>query len=203
MTRELDSLRTSSQAALDAANKAAAEAAAKVVASGDQEQQKSVREAQLHQLTQSCEALKVQSSSWEAAFHDAEAKREELERSLEQSRLDRQAFESELTNAKQVAQSESESARNLQLVLEEFQADQEAELQRALGDYQRKYDATATELAEVKERAKWAEKRYTESRDAAEKSKVLEQEVKEKNLLIGKLRHEGESRMMLCTAQQH
>lgn len=92
---------------------------------------------------------------------------------------------------------------------------QENELQRALGDYQEKYDSIAASLEEHKQRSAAAEVssrmrlgmywrcladqglinqgKLADYKDAAERNTALEKEVKEKNLLVGKLRHEGES----------
>ncbi|CAO1629266.1 unnamed protein product [Parajaminaea phylloscopi] len=191
LTKEFDALRVSSQAAIESATRAAEEAAARTMSRHDEDEERSARESQLHQLTQSVESLKAQSAQWEAGCVEERTRREELSAALEQSRADQEGLRIELQQAKHTAQREQESARSLQAVLEEFQADQEAEISRALGDYQRKYDATAADLEEHKERSRRAEKRCSEYQEAAERATALEQDVKEKNLLIGKLRHEA------------
>lgn len=194
MTRELDSLRTSSAAALEAATRQAADeaAAAAAAARTSSESDQGAREAQLHSLTQSVEALKAQLGTWQTSYHDEKSRREESEANLERLQMDHQSLSSSLAQTQASLQREQSTSRNLQLVLEDLQADQEAELQRSLGDYQRKYEATAMELEELKVKAKSWEKRCNEGRDSTEKAGVLEKEVREKNLLIGKLRHEGE-----------
>lgn len=191
VTKELDSLRTSSQAALEAAGRAAQEAAAKIISRNEGEQERNLRETQLHQLTKKVETFKAQLSEWESLYRDEKTRREEAESMLERANLDHKSLSVELRRAQDLAQREKDAARGLQAVLEEFQADQEAELQRALGDYQRKYDAVVADLEDHKDRSRRTEKRYVEYQEAAERAKTLEQEVREKNLLIGKLRHEA------------
>lgn len=191
VTRELDSLRTSSRAALEEATRAAHEAASKSSTREEEAEERNSREAQIYQLTQTVETLKAQLADWESSYHDEKTRREELDASLQQARLDGQGLNEELRRSREVAELERDNTRNLQMVLEEFQADQDAELQRMLGDYQRKYDTTAAELEEHKDRSRRAEKRSVEYKEAAERAASLEQEVKEKNLLIGKLRHEA------------
>lgn len=66
--------------------------------------------------------------------------------------------------------------QELKELVEANQAEQEA-LRTQLQDLQAKHDATATELAETKQQL--------------DRALPFEREVKEKNLLIGKLRHEA------------
>lgn len=196
VTRELDALRVSSAAAIQEATKVADAALATASQRSSSEsattnEEKSQLEGQARQLSQTLEIVQSELSTRDAAYQEEKARRTELETALQQARLDREGFEAEISRLHEVLEREKESSRNIQMVLEEFQAEQDAELQRSLGDYQRKWDATASQLEECKEKLRFAEKRYLESKDAAERAKSLEQEVKEKNLLIGKLRHEA------------
>ncbi|CAG8825215.1 920_t:CDS:2, partial [Dentiscutata erythropus] len=78
---------------------------------------------------------------------------------------------------------ESESLNNLQNVLEEFEAE-------AVEGIQRRLSTTSKELSEFKERALLAEEQLTQTKEEASRTSLYEKEIKEKNLLIGKLRHE-------------
>lgn len=104
---------------------------------------------------------------------------------------------------------EMESAANLHAVLEEFQAGasrrcerreeadrfdfaaKDNELQALLGDLQTQLHETQQALEGYRRRATQAETQLQNAQNDSEKVLVLAQEVKEKNLLIGKLRHEG------------
>ncbi|PWN23431.1 hypothetical protein BCV69DRAFT_281049 [Microstroma glucosiphilum] len=194
VTRELDALRQSSAKAIEEATRAAtAAASASSSSSADTAlaEERDRLEMQVVHLNQSIESLKVQLSQQEAARKEDLARREETEAMAEQARMDKEYMEEEVSRWRGVAEREKESARNLQLVLEEFQNEQDAELQRAIGDYQHKYDSTAALLEEYKARAVKAEKQWLDTKDSSERGRALEQDVKEKNLLIGKLRHEA------------
>ncbi|CAG8759679.1 1262_t:CDS:2, partial [Dentiscutata heterogama] len=56
---------------------------------------------------------------------------------------------------------------------------------------QRRLSTTSKELAEFKERALLAENQLTQIKEGIGRTAQYEKEIKEKNLLIGKLRHEA------------
>lgn len=70
-------------------------------------------------------------------------------------------------------------------------AAKDRELQALLGDLQDQLRETQDQLDAFKQRASQAEAQLHAAHDDSEKVLVLTREVKEKNLLIGKLRHEG------------
>jgi len=107
-----------------------------------------------------------------------------LERELAALRLERDA----LKNDRDL---QAESASNLHNVLQEFQATKDQELRETLGDLHSQLQCTSKSLAEFKQRAMAAEAKLAAVHSDSEKSSALQQEVKEKNLLIGKLRHEA------------
>ncbi|KAF9225899.1 hypothetical protein BS17DRAFT_777840 [Gyrodon lividus] len=84
-----------------------------------------------------------------------------------------------------------ETAVNLQAVLEDFQTAKEHELHQAVKDCKTRLDDVTLSLAEYKRRALDAELQLDENKTNASRTSELEQELKEKNLLIGKLRHEA------------
>ncbi|KAF8331277.1 uncharacterized protein EI90DRAFT_3057337 [Cantharellus anzutake] len=80
---------------------------------------------------------------------------------------------------------------NLQSVLEDFQSVKELELKQALAGHEAQLHRVTTQLAEFKHRAFTAEDSLSSTSRNAQKTEQLEQELREKNLLIGKLRHEA------------
>lgn len=125
VTRELDALRQSSAKAIEEAT-AAATAAAALSSSSSADaalaEERDRLEMQVVHLNQSLESLKVQLSQQEAARKEELARREETEAMAEQARMDKEYMEEEVSRWRGVAEREKESARNLQLVLEEFQS---------------------------------------------------------------------------------
>ncbi|KAG9122784.1 hypothetical protein FRC07_000683 [Ceratobasidium sp. 392] len=95
---------------------------------------------------------------------------------------------------------EKEKSTNLQSVLEDFQLAKDMEIRQALAESESSLQHTIKQLAEFKSRALQAEARSSifaelaESTHNSECVTTLEREVKEKNLLIGKLRHEDTTR---------
>ena len=142
-------------------------------------------------LLDQCEKLRIDVESWESTAMTEKASREEAEEKLRRSELAQREAESKVEDLQAAVERESQTAREMQSVLEEFQSSQDSEFQRALIDYQEKYDRAAEGLEENKEKARKAEAKLKEYQDAAERCVTMEQDVKEKNLLIGKLRHEG------------
>jgi len=86
---------------------------------------------------------------------------------------------------------ERENSINLQSVLEDFQAGKEVELQNAVGEYDAQIRQLTHSLVEFKQRAFQAEAELDSSQTNTQRVLDLEKEVKEKNLLIGKVRHEA------------
>lgn len=146
------------------------------------------RERELHELV---ERVKLDSSNWQASALEEKAKREDLESQLLtlQQALDK-AQQSE-AHHRRLAEREAASAANLSAVLAEFQSTQESELARALGDSQSQIDSLTSSLHEFQQRAETAESQLQQNADLAAQAEKYAAQVKEKNLLIGKLRHEA------------
>jgi hypothetical protein len=86
---------------------------------------------------------------------------------------------------------EREKATNLQSVLEDFQAAKDHELRQAVKDYETQLLQVTQSLADYKHRALTAELQLEESQCNTSRTQELGKELKEKNLLIGKQRHEA------------
>ncbi|UZJ57118.1 hypothetical protein CBS101457_006438 [Exobasidium rhododendri] len=158
--------------------------------SSSSQTEKKNSEVKLRELQEMTERYRIEAEHWESSCMEERAYREEL--GLEIGEIKRERDEAVMKEAaeRNRAEREAQSAFGLQLVLEEFQASQESEVQRALGDYQQKYDRVAASLDEHKERTKIAEAQAGEFKQGWERCQTLEKDVKEKNILIGKLRHE-------------
>ncbi|WAR63708.1 hypothetical protein PtB15_17B309 [Puccinia triticina] len=86
---------------------------------------------------------------------------------------------------------QAKSASNLQSVLEEFQSAKESEIQSAVGDTQARLIEAETKLLVFEQKAQDAEAKLAASESGAALCESLKTELKEKNLLVGKLRHEA------------
>ncbi|CAG8500987.1 24401_t:CDS:2 [Racocetra persica] len=106
-----------------------------------------------------------------------------LEREIEALKYEKEVLKVEKNN-------ESESLANLQSVLEEFEAAKQSEIREAIEGIQRRLSTTSKELTEFKERALLAENQLAQIKEGIGRTAQYEKEIKEKNLLIGKLRHE-------------
>lgn len=153
----------------------------------------SAREAQLRDVTEDLERSRLEREDWENQAMKERVERESLEtdlnsvqRELSQLRLEKQQLKDERDR-------EAESASNLHAVLEEFQATKDRELKATLGDIQMQLRETSKGLVEYRQRAQAAETKLAETQSESARTVVLEKEVREKNLHIGKLRHEGGS----------
>ncbi|EPQ26990.1 uncharacterized protein PFL1_05626 [Pseudozyma flocculosa PF-1] len=143
------------------------------------------------ELQEMLERLKMDCEGWETACLEERARREELEATAREAQSDKERAEQRAEAMRQKAEREEQSARELQAVLEEFQSAQESELRRALGDQQEAYETLTLSLSQHKARADQAESQLAQYEAAAKQSQSLSAEVREKNLLIGKLRHEA------------
>lgn len=177
LTNEVDKLRTSLAA------KQQAEHGESSRRSGGQE-----RERELHELV---ERVKLDAHAWEAACLEERARREDLEAKLAEATDQVERAKAAEAHYRGVAEREAASAAELSTVLSEFQSTQESELQRALGDHRTQLDTLSASLASYRARAEEAESRLQENADLASQAEKLSAQVKEKNLLIGKLRHEA------------
>lgn len=68
----------------------------------------------------------------------------------------------------------------------------DSELRQATSELEAQLKLAATQLSEYKLRAANAESSLSQATSNATKSTALEREIKEKNALIAKLRHDGE-----------
>ncbi|ORZ03897.1 hypothetical protein BCR43DRAFT_66540 [Syncephalastrum racemosum] len=148
------------------------------------EQEISQLQHRLEQVQQAYEELQVNAMQNEARRNELEELCEHQEKELEtlKQRMQEQAQEHDLERA---------SLSNLQTVLEEFQATKDAEVRAAVEHIERQLDVAKRSWAEYQERARIAESSLEQYQHDVAKTQQYEREIKEKNLLIGKLRHEA------------
>jgi len=147
--------------------------------------------AELNRLKERCNSLQemldahqLETRHWENALIEERARRQQLEQ-------ERAGAEKRERQAQAVADQEKQVARQLQQALEELEYGQESDHQRMVDEMQQKAEAAESELENYKLRIDQMETYMDEANQAKDRCGSLEQEVKEKNLLIGKLRHEA------------
>ncbi|WVF70656.1 hypothetical protein IAT40_005449 [Kwoniella sp. CBS 6097] len=146
---------------------------------------------EMRELRGEMERLRVEREEWEVEAGRERERREIVEdemRAIERRQRDERR---ELERAVNELQAERERATNLQEVLGEFQAAKDSELRQATSELETQLRLAATSLSEYKLRAANAETRLAEISSNASKSSALERELREKNVLIGKLRHDA------------
>ncbi|EST05017.1 GRIP-related Arf-binding domain protein [Kalmanozyma brasiliensis GHG001] len=143
------------------------------------------------ELQEQLERVKVDAHGWQTRCLEERAVKEELESRLAEARDEVVRAQAAEVHYRGVAERESASAANLSSVLSEFQSSQESELQRALGDHRDQLDRLTTANQEWRSRAEEAESQLHQNANLTSQAETLAASVKEKNLLIGKLRHEA------------
>lgn len=160
----------------------------------------SARELQLRDITEDLERCRLEREDWENQAMKERVGRESMETSLHAVERELLHARSEKQQLKNDRDREAESANNLQVVLEEFQAAKDRELKATLGDLQMQLQATSKGFQDFKQRAYAAEAKVAETQSDSDKFLSLQKEAKEKNLLIGKLRHEGKHKVLFLIA---
>ncbi|KAJ7634718.1 hypothetical protein FB45DRAFT_743754 [Roridomyces roridus] len=154
-------------------------------------QENLIRERELRETQTELERCRMEKDEWERmasqdkmAADEARSNAEMYRRDLELEREARKRDAAEL-------ESEREKSQNLQSVLQDFQAAKDHELRQAVKDYDSQLIQVTQSLAEFKHRALTAELQLEESQTNTSRTQELEKEVKDKSLLIEKLRHEA------------
>ncbi|GAA5971497.1 hypothetical protein JCM3765_007008 [Sporobolomyces pararoseus] len=149
------------------------------------------RDLLLREVQEDLERVKIEREEWESEAMRERVRREEMQQIYGQLEMELATAKTERENLREERDREQESAANLHAVLEEFQAAKDRELQSLLGDLQNQLHDASESLAYYKQQAADAQNRLSAAENNSEKVLQLTSEVKEKNLLIGKLRHEA------------
>lgn len=137
------------------------------------------------------DANQIELQRWKSALLEERAGKQDLEKRQQQLKQALTESEEREHHAQAIAEQEKQVAKQLQQALEELQYGQENDHQRMIDEMQQKAEAAESELESYKLRIEQMETRMEEANQAVERCGSLEQEVREKNLLIGKLRHEA------------
>ncbi|KAL5499104.1 hypothetical protein ACEPAH_1622 [Sanghuangporus vaninii] len=150
-----------------------------------------IRERELRELQFELERCRIERDEWErealenrVSIDEAKTAAENYKRDLEIEREAREREHAEL-------EAEREKTVNLQSVLEDFQNAKDHELRQAVRDRDSQLVRITQSLAEYKHRAHTAEMQLEDASTNTSRTAELEKEVKEKDLLIRKLRHEA------------
>ncbi|WVN85460.1 uncharacterized protein L203_100606 [Cryptococcus depauperatus CBS 7841] len=146
---------------------------------------------EMRELRGEMERLRSEREEWEREAEKERERREEAEENMRAMGRREMEMKRGMGKLKEERDSEKERGDNLQEVLSEFQAAKDSELQQAISELETQLRLAATSLSEYKLRAANAETRLSELSNDATRTTVLEKELKEKNQLIGKLRHEA------------
>lgn len=146
---------------------------------------------EISQLSNKLENVQQEREEYEAMAMQLDAECSQVREQLESSKLELSQLKSQMESEQIENESEKASLANLQTVLEEFQATKDAEMQAAVEHIERQLTVAKKSWAEYEERAHIAEAALSKYQQDVGKTQKYEQEIKEKNLLIGKLRHEA------------
>ncbi|GAN08240.1 Golgi matrix protein [Mucor ambiguus] len=146
---------------------------------------------EITQLSHKLENVQQEREEYEAMAMQLDAECNQVREQLKSSQLELSQLKSHMESEKLESESEKASLANLQTVLEEFQATKDAEMQAAVEHIERQLAVAKKSWAEYEERAHIAEAALAKYQQDVGKTQKYEQEIKEKNLLIGKLRHEA------------
>ncbi|KAK8865685.1 hypothetical protein IAR55_000830 [Kwoniella newhampshirensis] len=146
---------------------------------------------EMRELRGEMERLRLEREEWEVEAGRERERREAVEEEMRLIERRERDERRELERALDELDGERERGNNLQEVLSEFQVAKDSELRQATTELETQLRLAATSLSEYKLRAANAETRLSEVSSDATRSSALERELREKNQLIGKLRHDA------------
>ncbi|KAI0262540.1 hypothetical protein BC834DRAFT_890646 [Gloeopeniophorella convolvens] len=149
------------------------------------------REHALREAQTELERTRTARDDWEADAMSQRVRVEEARGALDAAHRELAVAREASERGAEALDAERERADNLQAVLEDFQSAKDHELRQAVSEREAQLTQVTQSLAEYKHRALQAELQLEETSTNSTKTQALEQEVKEKTLLIGKLRHEA------------
>ncbi|EJF60500.1 hypothetical protein DICSQDRAFT_155665 [Dichomitus squalens LYAD-421 SS1] len=156
----------------------------------DSSQETFLRERELRELQAELEQCRIERDEWEQKALQEHVSADEARTSADSLRRDVEVEREARQRAETALEIEREKSANLQSVLEDFQASKEHDLKQAVKEYERQLLQVTQSLAEFKSRALNAELQLEENSTSNSRVQELEKEVKEKSVLVGKLRQE-------------
>ncbi|KAG9061425.1 hypothetical protein KI688_007412 [Linnemannia hyalina] len=149
------------------------------------------KESLIHELQSRLQREEREREDWETMASEQRASKDQAIVNMRAMERERDAARAEKESIRIELDREIESLNNLQSVLEEFQSAKESEIQFALEGLHRQLNHSNASLEEFQHRALAAEEQLQNLTLDVERAHQLEREVKEKNLTIGKLRHDA------------
>ncbi|KAK3806012.1 MAG: hypothetical protein JOS17DRAFT_768099 [Linnemannia elongata] len=149
------------------------------------------KETLIHELQSRLQREEREREDWETMASEQRASKDQAIVNMRAMERERDAARAEKESIRVELDREIESLNNLQSVLEEFQSAKESEIQFALEGLHRQLNHSNASLEEFQHRALAAEEQLQNLTLDVERAHQLEREVKEKNLTIGKLRHDA------------
>lgn len=176
----------------------------------DSSQETFLRERELRELQAELEQCRIERDEWEQKALQEHVDADEARTTADLLRRDVEIEREGKRHAETYLEVEREKCVNLQSVLEDFQsctcdsmalfaqttyvlAAKDHDLKQAVREYETQLIQVTQSLAEFKSRALSAELQLEESSTNNSRVQELEKEVKEKSVLVGKLRQEGAS----------
>ncbi|CDO76463.1 hypothetical protein BN946_scf184600.g12 [Trametes cinnabarina] len=157
----------------------------------DSAQEIYLREREMRELQAELEECRIERDEWEQKALQEHISADEARTAADVLRRDLEVEREARARAEAGLEVEREKCNNLQSVLEDFQAAKDHDLKQAVKEYETQLMQVTQSLAEFKSRALNAELQLEESSTSNARVQELEKEVKEKSILIGKLRHEA------------
>ncbi|KAF8178261.1 hypothetical protein BJ912DRAFT_900458 [Pholiota molesta] len=149
------------------------------------------RERELRETQLELERCRMERDEWERSAQQEQVASEDLRTDVEALRRDLELETAARAREAAELEREKEKSENLQSVLQDFQAAKDHELRQAVKDYESQLLQATQSLAEYKHRALTAELKLEESHTNITRTQELEKDIKDKKLLIDKLRHEA------------
>ncbi|VDC00130.1 unnamed protein product [Peniophora sp. CBMAI 1063] len=149
------------------------------------------RERELHETQAELERTRLERDDWERTAMQERVTADEARAALEVARREAAVERDAAQRAEEELETERTNSRNLQSVLEDFQSAKDHELRQAVQGLESKLLSATQSLAEYKHRALQAEMQIEEGATNSSRVHELEQQLKEKGLLIDKLRLEA------------
>ncbi|KAI8384897.1 uncharacterized protein BYT42DRAFT_544720 [Radiomyces spectabilis] len=166
-------------------------------------QQLAQRERDFTQLERHYVKAQQERDEWKMMAMQMEPRCYQAEEQLQQTENELERLKTQLAEERQETESERTSLANLQTVLEEFQATKDAEIRAAVEHIERQLDIARKNWTEYQEKARVAETSLAQYQQDVAKAQQYEREIKEKNLLIGKLRHEETMDLTAIILNEH
>ncbi|KZV67878.1 hypothetical protein PENSPDRAFT_635152 [Peniophora sp. CONT] len=149
------------------------------------------RERDFHEVQTELERTRLERDDWERTAMQERVTADEARAALEVARREAAVERDAAQRAEDELETERTNARNLQSVLEDFQSAKDHELRQAVQGFETKLLSATQSLAEYKHRALQAEMQIEEGATNSSRVSELEKQLKEKGLLIDKLRLEA------------